>query len=132
MDNKDLQNISKVFNMRDIRKEYYEEPVYSNFLLDSSPFPTAQEVYRNRSVYYNIKVDEKFMYMLADYVKFVEYHSIYDPTHPRNLYDFFVKIRESYEKDIKEQYLQHKYPELKEIQKEYEVTKALVVDKNDM
>lgn len=128
MDNKDLQNISKVFNIRDIREEYYEEPVYSHIDFNE-PYST---VYTNRSVYYNIKVNEIFMYMLADYIKFAEDNSIYDPTHPQNLYNFFVKIRESYEKDIKEQYLQHKYPELKEIQKEYEVTKALVVDKNDM
>lgn len=132
MDNKDLKNIVTVFNIRDIKTEYYEEPIYSNFPLDSSPFHMTHEVYRNRTLYYNIRVDEKFMYMLADYVKFVEHNNIHIPTHPRNLYDFFDKMRETYEKNIKEQHIQNKYPELKEIQQDYEITKALVVDKNDM
>lgn len=127
MDYKDLQNIATVFNIRDIREEYYEEPVYSHFSLNEPYLMTT-----NRSVYYNIKVNENFMYMLANYVKYIEHHNIHNPIHPRNLYDFFDKVGEVYDNHIKEQNFQNKYPELKEIKKDYEVTKALVVDKNDM
>ena len=81
------------------------------------------------------QLDEKFVHMLIDYYKCQQHYSYnvrYDYNYinlsdPRLFIDY---VNYRIKKEENEKKLQDKYPELREIMRDYEVTKALIVNEN--
>lgn len=131
MNNKEIDKIASAFNIRDIKTSYRQIPETYDYFNDYN-YPITSRITARTEIEYQLTVDEKFLWMLDGYIKFVEARNdIYD-YHPRGLFDFFQELNNAYNKNSKEKYLQNKYPELLEIQKDYEIMKTLVVDKNDL
>lgn len=84
---------------------------------------------------FQVELDRDFVSMLMDYYKFVtERNRVInrDPNFDEYLRpsgrEFITYVSYLLEQEKKEKELQDKYPELKEIMRDYEVTKALIIN----
>lgn len=110
------ENIGDAYYTKDITSydvNYYSEPVFE------------------------VELNKKFIYMLLDYYTSIKktntnnyyYNSSYDYVVP-NATDFINYVNNRIKCEEKEKELQEKHPELREIIRDYEVTKALIVNDN--
>lgn len=90
-----------------------------------------KEIAFNTKIKYNIEVDEQFLYMLLDVIKYIEYQHDMGENIP-NAGVMYEYLKDFFEEKYHDRKLENKYTQLKEIKKEYEVMKKLIVDSDDL
>lgn len=87
-----------------------------------------EEIKVEKKELYELKVEKSFIYMLLDFIKYNENIS-------NNKYTPVVELHKYFNKKYKDWYTEtvlcEKYPTLKEMMKEYEIMKALIVDEDE-
>lgn len=124
----ELTKLSEWFELKNIEEIVYNEPIYYN---DIYGVGQVTQTYK-QDMLYKITVDEKFMDMLLGYIQYMQGTGLFNSNHSIGLYKYFDEVNQIYINDKKEKKLQEKYPDLKQIQKDYEITKKLVVDQDDL
>lgn len=129
MSDEEIKQLRKAFGITEISLE--QEKYYVDYDIDWTALssPTATKTMTETRPRYKISVDEHFMYLLLDFMKFKKRYDQYDQHYPpiEELHLFF---KNRYEKWYTEEILQEKYPELREIMRDYEVTKRMIMDTN--
>lgn len=134
MINDNLKNTLSAFGieLKGQRKKYvknYLTPLYDRYNSDNFVEEDIQTKY-----VINAEMPEEFVELLYIVLKEISYSCYKNDIDFRDLISTGIVeiLIEKFEKDYKDEYLQKKYPELKEIMDEYELKKKLIVDHDDM
>lgn len=132
----ELRDVFDSFGIRLNRieqRESYSMP--EMYTIGGYDYTNSTMAYRYSEPVFQVELGRDFVYMLIDYYKFVTERTRLinrDPNLAEYLRpsgrEFITYVSYLLEQEKKEKELQEKYPELKEIMRDYEVTKALIVN----
>lgn len=135
----ELRDVFDSFGIRLNKIEQHESySMHDMYTIGVYDHINSTMAYRHSEPVFQVELGRDFVYMLMDYYKFYteqqRLHSRYplsDPIAPSPSGREFIKyVFSRVDKEHKEAELQEKYPELREIIRDYEVTKALIVNDN--
>lgn len=128
MNKEDYDKLCRQFDIKDIK---IEEEIYNDYDIDwatiGSQKYSSSIIQRTKPVI-TIKADKSFMYFLLDFLSYKERFDSYEGMSYPNIEQLNKYFRDRYERWYTEEVLQRKYPELQDIMRDYEVTKALILE----
>ena len=127
MNSRDLEGLSREFGIRDL--EEIREPERYDYTYVSFSSMNSSRKYTTVNTSYRITVEKEFMYALLNSIS----HNDRNPNNTRidgpKLDILYNYLYDTVNKEKREKKLQEQHPELAEIMKEYEVMKALLLQK---
>lgn len=123
MNSRDLDKLSRTFGIYDIEEIRKPQTYDYNFLDNAFPSIASHKRYMTIDTSYRITVEKEFFGALLDASN---EDDLTDGPSFGMLYNHFRRI---YNAELKQKELHKKYPELVEIMKDYEIMKALILQK---
>lgn len=123
MNGRDLDKLSRIFGIYDIEEIRKPQTYDYNFIDDTFSSLASHRKYMTIHTSYRITVEKEFIGAMLDAI--IPDDITNGPPFAM-LYDHFKCV---YNAELKQKELHKKYPELEEIMKDYEIMKALILQK---